>query len=148
MIYIFFSSSVKIQNISLQPAFTLKVPWERFESGNESTGAFHLEDVSRHPAPCTESADCILADAQAESCCSGAFSLGNSWATLMAPVGPELQEGTPPCSFTRHGASPGAAPGHPGDRSPAALLSPVLAAEVQNNTKWVKALGDREITQE
>lgn len=33
-------------------------------SSNESAGAFHLEDISRHPAPCAESADCALAGAQ------------------------------------------------------------------------------------
>lgn len=96
-------------------------------SGNESMGAFHLEDISQHPAPCTESADYVLADAQAESCCSGAFSLGNSWAMLTTPVGTELQAGAPPCSFAGHSASPGAALGHPGGRSPAALLAPALA---------------------
>ena len=118
-------------------------------SGNESMGAFHLEDISQHPAPCTESADYVLADAQAESCCSGALSLGNSWAMLATPVGTELQAGAPPCSFAGHGASPGAALGHPGGRSPAALLAPALAAEAGNGTKWVKVLGDREkITQE
>lgn len=30
-----------------------------------SAGAFHLEDISWHPTPCEESADCIWADAQA-----------------------------------------------------------------------------------
>lgn len=86
-----------------------------------SVGAFHLEDISWHPAPYVESADCVWADAQAGSCCSIAASLGES-AGRACGTGGDGDVGTavPSSPGTVHQL------GHLGSGKPAALLNPPL----------------------